>query len=342
MRRALELARRGAGHVAPNPMVGCVVVHEGRVLGEGFHARFGGPHAEVEALHQVTRRDLLPTATVYVTLEPCAHYGKTPPCADLLLREGVRRVVIANVDPNPLVGGQGLARLRAGGVEVVTGVLQAAAAQLNRRFFTRITEQRPYVVLKWAQTADGYLARADGSSRWISGALSRRWVHRWRTEEAAILVGAGTAVTDNPRLTARDWEGPSPLRVVIDRRGQLPDALHLLDGTVPTRCYTTAPQPADRPGVTYVALREGTPVVQQVLTDLHAAGVASLFVEGGARTLRTFFDAALWDEARVFTAPKTFGDGLPAPRPRGQLRREVAVGDDRLQWWVRDPPAETF
>ena len=330
MRRALDLARLGAGQVAPNPLVGCVVVRDGQILGEGWHQRFGGPHAEANAVGQHTHS--LAGATVYVTLEPCAHHGKTPPCADLLVAARVARVVVANPDPNPLVAGRGLARLQAAGIEVTTHVLAADGARLNRRFFTLMAEKRPYVVLKWAQTADGFLAPPDRRPRWISGPPARRLVHRWRTEEAAILVGGRTALNDNPRLTARHWSGPSPLRVVLDQRGDLPRTLHLFDGTVPTLCYTPQPPANPAPGVTYVPL-EANAATAQVLTDLGRRGVASLLVEGGAQTLHAFLESGCWDEARVFTAPVRFGDGVPAPRPAGAPRASVVLGPDRLQWF---------
>jgi diaminohydroxyphosphoribosylaminopyrimidine deaminase/5-amino-6-(5-phosphoribosylamino)uracil reductase len=216
MSRALELARLGFGKVSPNPMVGCIIVCEGKIIGEGFHQQYGGPHAEVNAIHSVKDKTLLKQSTVYVTLEPCAHYGKTPPCAKLLVEHLVKKVIISNVDPNPLVSGKGIEILRSAGIEVETGLLEQEGLELNKRFFKSIRENAPYIILKWAQTADGFIARDDFDSKWISNKISRKLVHKWRSEEDAILVGKNTAKYDNPTLNVRDWVGKDPLRIVID------------------------------------------------------------------------------------------------------------------------------
>ncbi|EMR01058.1 bifunctional diaminohydroxyphosphoribosylaminopyrimidine deaminase/5-amino-6-(5-phosphoribosylamino)uracil reductase RibD [Cesiribacter andamanensis] len=232
MQRALELARLGAGRVSPNPLVGCVVVHQERIIGEGWHRQWGGPHAEVNALESVADKALIAQSTVYVSLEPCNHWGKTPPCTDLLLQHTPRRVVICNADTNPRAAG-GLARLQEAGIEVATGLLAEEGRWLNRRFFTSVEKGRPHIILKWAQTADGYMARSDYSSKWISNPYARQLVHKWRSEEDAILVGSNTARHDNPRLTNRDWAPAQahalrqPLRVVVDRMLSLPEELHL-------------------------------------------------------------------------------------------------------------------
>ena len=213
MHRALELARNGAGKVSPNPMVGCVIVHNGTIIGEGWHQQFGGPHAEPNAIAAVNNQELLKDATLYVTLEPCAHFGKTPPCAHLIIEKQIPRVVVCNLDPNPLVAGKGIKLLKDAGIEVKTGILAQEGAFLNRRFFTYINHKRPFIILKWAETADGFVARENYDSKWISNALSRKLVHKWRTEEDAILVGKNTALYDNPQLTSRDWEGKNPISV---------------------------------------------------------------------------------------------------------------------------------
>ena len=245
MQRALDIARLGWGFVSPNPMVGCVIVKNDAVIAEGWHQRFGQAHAEVNALRTVPAGTDLANATAYVTLEPCSHYGKTPPCAQALINSGIGKVVVATTDPNPVVAGKGIALLKQAGTEVVTGVLEQQARWQNRRFFTSIAQQRPYVVLKWAQTADGFIARSNNSSKWISNWLSRRLVHQWRAKEDAILVGWKTAETDNPALSTRSWpssEAPakSPLPVVIDRYGKLDyEQLQLFKNGSPTLCYTT-------------------------------------------------------------------------------------------------------
>lgn len=329
MARALELAQLGMGQVSPNPMVGCVITYKGRIIGEGWHRKFGGPHAEVEAIRSVKETHLLPQSTVYVTLEPCAHHGKTPPCADLLVENKVKRVVMALQDPNPKVNGGGKARLEAAGITVDVGVMEEEARAQNRRFLTNMVQQRPYVILKWAQTADGFLARANGDSKWISHALSRQQVHRWRTEEDAILVGPNTVRLDNPALTVRDWTGEHPLRVVLDRKASLnPEDFQVFDGTVPTRWYTQADAPAPK-GVTQVTITEAG-FIAAVLNDLHAQGIGSVFVEGGAAILDAFMTADLWDEARIFGAPVTFGDGFAAPHPVGVTVEELSILDNTL------------
>lgn len=327
MRRALELAAWGVGRVSPNPLVGCVIVHEGRIIGSGYHRQYGGPHAEVNAVAAVREPRLLRKSTVYVTLEPCAHFGKTPPCADLLVKHKVKKVVMCNNDPNPLVAGRGLASLRAAGIEVVTGVLETEGRWLNRRFFTSFEKRRPYVILKWAQTTDGFIARENFDSKWISNAYSRQWVHKWRTEEDAILVGSNTALHDNPSLTARDWHGRNPVRVVLDREAKLSGDLHLLDGAVRTLCLTTQPL-ASRPNVDYLQPESFTPAA--ILEVLHQQKIQSVIVEGGSQVLRSFLESGLWDEARVFIAPLTFGAGIPAPPISAELISERDVMGDRV------------
>jgi len=238
MQRAMELARLGLGSVSPNPMVGCIVVYKDKIIGEGFHRQYGGPHAEVYAIDSVQKKELLSESTVYVSLEPCAHFGKTPPCADLLVASGVKKVVIANVDPNPQVAGKGIAILENAGIELQVGVMEKEGLELNRRFFKYISQKKPYVILKWAETADGFIARPDYSSKWISNEYSRKLVHKWRTEEDAVLVGKNTALHDNPMLNVRHWPGKNPLRIVLDRNLQLPQTLNLFSGNAQTVCYS--------------------------------------------------------------------------------------------------------
>ncbi|MBY0434284.1 MAG: bifunctional diaminohydroxyphosphoribosylaminopyrimidine deaminase/5-amino-6-(5-phosphoribosylamino)uracil reductase RibD, partial [Cyclobacteriaceae bacterium] len=237
MQRALELAQLGAGHVSPNPLVGCVIVLDGKIVGEGWHKKYGEAHAEINAINAVADKNSLREATVYVNLEPCSHHGKTPPCADRLIELGVKKVVIANLDTNPLVAGNGIKKLRESGAEVITGVLQKQGRELNRRFFTYVENKRPYIVLKWAQTVDGFIAHENYESKWISNEYSRQCVHRWRSEEEAVLVGTRTAQHDNPQLSVRDWSGRNPMRIVLDRFLRLSSALHLFDRSQPTLCY---------------------------------------------------------------------------------------------------------
>jgi diaminohydroxyphosphoribosylaminopyrimidine deaminase/5-amino-6-(5-phosphoribosylamino)uracil reductase len=322
MQRCLQLALNGASLVAPNPLVGAVLVHDGRIIGEGYHERFGEPHAEVNAINSVKPEDkhLIKSATLYVNLEPCSHFGKTPPCADRVIKEGIPKVVIANTDPNPLVSGNGINKLREAGCEVVTGVLQEEGEWLNRRFFIFQREKRPYIILKWAQSADGFFTKKRTEQHWITGDATRRLVHRWRTEEASILVGSGTAGYDNPRLDVRFWPGGAqPLRLVYDRHLQLPNDLHLFDKSVPTLVFTEMSK-KNRKNVEHVYQRN----------------IQSLIVEGGERTLTSFIEAGLWDEARVFTGKPFFSTGIHAPRISGDLIGEDTIGDDRL-YYFRNP-----
>jgi diaminohydroxyphosphoribosylaminopyrimidine deaminase/5-amino-6-(5-phosphoribosylamino)uracil reductase len=328
----LELALLGQGKVAPNPMVGCVVVHQDRIIGEGWHEQYGQAHAEVNAIRRVKELEVLAESTVYVNLEPCAHFGKTPPCADLLVQHRVKRVVVANQDPNPLVAGKGLAKLQAAGIEVSVGILAEEGRVLNKRFFTFMEQQRPYIVLKWAESSDNLIARSNYDSKWISSLLSRQRVHQWRTQEAAIMVGTQTALHDNPQLNARLWEGTQPLRLVIDRFLRLPQHLHLFDQSLPTWCYNTLKE--ERQGNLYWKKIAGKNLVAELLEDLYQNKIQSLLVEGGAALLSRFIEAGLWDEARVFQAQNTyFGEGIAAPRLQGFLLQSELLETDRLNYW---------
>ncbi len=335
MTRALELATLGRGFVSPNPLVGCVIVYDDRtgprIIGEGWHRRYGEAHAEVNAIKSVLAGDeaLLREATVYVTLEPCSHYGKTPPCADLLIEKQVRRVVVCNDDPNPLVAGRGLAKLRAAGITVETGILTEQGRELNRRFFTQIEQQRPYIVLKWAETLDDFMGGPGSQPVAISGSLAQRLVHRWRTEEDAIMVGTTTAHNDNPRLNVRLWNGRNPTRIVIDKAGQLPASLHIFDGSQQTLCYTYQPARTEGP-TAFIQLSEHDMLLPRIMTDLHKRGIQSVLVEGGAALLNSLIEAGLWDEMRVFRSPKMLNEGVKAPTVRGKLMRREMIGNDEL------------
>lgn len=330
MKRAIHLAQRGMGAVEPNPRVGCVIVYDGRIIGEGYHQEYGGPHAEVKAIASVAAEDTrhLPAATLYVTLEPCAHQGKTPPCANLIADNRLQRVVIAGLDPNPIVAGRGKALLEATGIQVDVGLLEAEARALNRPFFTRHEQHRPYVTLKWAQSADGFLGRV-GQRTSITGSLANRLTHQWRVEHQAILVGQQTAHLDNPRLTNYLWPGRAPLRLVWDPDGQLPDNLNLWDGSAPTWVLTHRPATRHPNALTHVLPAVNwADNLQQILQEHH---VQALLVEGGAKTLHSFLSAGWWDEYRVWTAPIYLGEGVEAPAFPHPPAYQSTIGTDILK-----------
>ncbi|MBL7859084.1 MAG: bifunctional diaminohydroxyphosphoribosylaminopyrimidine deaminase/5-amino-6-(5-phosphoribosylamino)uracil reductase RibD [Cyclobacteriaceae bacterium] len=330
MQRAFELALLGRGYVSPNPLVGCVVVHDNTIIGEGWHKKYGEAHAEVNAINAVRDKEKLAASTVYVNLEPCSHTGKTPPCADLLIRQGIKKVVIANVDPNPLVAGGGIKKLRDAGIDVISGILEKQGHELNKRFFTFMVKQRPYIILKWAETADGFVARENFDSKWISNDFSRQLVHQWRTEEDAILVGARTALHDNPQLNVRDWTGRNPVRVVIDRFLKLPENLHLFDHQQKTIYYNVLKH-EEHPNLSLIRVDEEN-FVQNVVHDLYKKKIQSVIVEGGATTLRMFIETNCWDEARIFTSAKTFGKGIRAPSIHGRVYQHHNIGNDVLRF----------
>jgi len=327
MQRCLQLAELGRGAVAPNPMVGAVLVHEGRIIGEGYHKEYGGPHAEVVCLGSVGEndRELIPSSVLYVSLEPCAHFGKTPPCADLVIREKIGRVVVGCRDPFPLVAGKGIEKLRAAGVEVTTDVLANECRYLNRRFFTFHTQHRPYIVLKWAASADGFIGK-NGSRTAISNALTNRLVHKWRSTEMSILVGTNTAIIDNPRLTARLWPGRQPMRLVIDRELRLPRDLELFSGESNTVVFNRLKHDIeleDTRSTRYYQLADDSSTVNQLLIALQQMGVQSVLVEGGRTLLQSFIEEGAWDEARVIrNNTLSLGEGIPAPLLTGAVLHE--------------------
>ncbi len=330
MQRAMELAQLGIGEVSPNPRVGCVIVHDNKIIGEGWHQKFGEAHAEVNAINSVQDKSLLKESTVYVNLEPCSHFGKTPPCVDLLIKHQVKKVVIANTDTNPLVAGQGIKKLKDASVEVAIGVLDKEGRELNKRFFTFIEKQRPFIILKWAQTEDGFIAQKNFESKWISSLLSRQLVHRWRSEEDAVLVGTRTAAHDNPSLTVRDWTGRNPTRIVIDRFLRLNNHLHLFNRKEKTICYNVLKH-EEHQNLLLVRIDEND-FLQELIHDLFKKNIQSVIVEGGAQTLQLFIESKLWDEARVFTSPRTFGEGIEAPAFHGKLGIQKNIDSDRLEF----------
>ncbi len=339
MRRALELARLGFGNVSHNPMVGCVVVAENRIIGEGWHRKYGGPHAEVNALESVTDQSLLSKATVYVNLEPCSHFGKTPPCADKLVQVGVKRVVVSNRDTHPLVSGKGIEKLRAAGIAITEGILEKEGRYLNRRFFTTVEQGIPFIILKWAESSDGYIAQEGTAPVWISSVLSRQRVHQWRSGEDGVLIGATTAEVDNPRLNVRDWTGRNPKRIVIDRSLRLGETLNIFDGSQPTLCYNLK-RSAEQANLTLIKL-SGENFIPDLLHDLKQRNLGSIIVEGGAQTLNAFIAGGWWHEARIFRAKKSLGSGIAAPVLRGNRICEDELSDDRLTVLINPSPAKT-
>ena len=355
MWRCLELARLGGGYTAPNPMVGAVLVYEDRVIGEGYHQVYGQAHAEVNCVNSVAAEDvpLISRSTLYVSLEPCAHFGKTPPCADLVIRMRIPKVVVGCRDPFPQVNGKGIEKLLAAGVEVSVGVLEAECKELNRRFFTFNTLHRPYIVLKWAQSANGRIAGATlghvsggsgvlsagrvgaaglasgvGERVFISNEYTNRLVHKWRSEEAAILVGTRTALADDPSLTVRLWSGPDPIRLVIDKELTLPASLKLFDGSVRTIVFNMVKHDEGEK-LSYYQLANDSSLVHQVCQALYQLKIQSVLVEGGAHLLQSFIDEGYWDEARVITNNELeLPGGLPAPVLSEFGGRGVGVGGE--------------
>jgi len=333
MQRCLQLAMRAEGLTSPNPMVGALLVVDGRIIAEGYHHKAGLPHAEPNAINQVDDAELLKKATLYVSLEPCSHYGKTPPCCELIIRKHIPKVVIATLDPNPLVAGRGVRMLRDAGIEVVTGVLEDEARYLNRRFLTFQLHHRPYVILKWAQTADGFIdirrsEKGSGPLK-ISNAITKTLNHQMRTTEDAIMVATTTAMLDDPHLTVTKWSGNNPLRVLLDRTLRVPVESRIFDDAAKTLVFTE--QSADsplriiKPNIEYCNIDFCNNIVTQVLHALYERQVLSIIIEGGSRWLQTVIDSGLWDEAHVETGAVTIGDGVEAPqiKPNGSLGVKV-------------------
>lgn len=323
MNRCLELARLGIGKVSPNPMVGSVIVSDDRIIGEGYHHKIGEAHAEVNAIASVTDKSLLKKSTIYINLEPCVHYGRTPPCTDLILDSGIPRVVIAMTDPNPKTCGKGIEKLKAHGVDVKTGVLEKEALWLNRRFVTYFKKHRPYIILKWAETKDGFIdvnrsKQKPSQPTWITNKYGKALVHKWRTEEDAFMVGTHTAIMDNPQLTVREWTGRNPLRVSVDFDDNFPKDLKILDGTTPSLIFTGKTKPVSPQNVKKVRIQNRIDNLDEILNHLYKQNIQSIVVEGGARLLHSFISKGLWDEARIFTGDYTFKEGVKAPEIKGK------------------------
>lgn len=341
MQRCLDLAVLGAGKTSPNPMVGAVIVNNDKIIGEGYTSPYGGPHAEVNAIQSVIDRygekskDLFKESTIYVSLEPCAHFGKTPPCADLIVSKGFKRAVIACQDPYAKVNGLGIQKLKNAGIEVELGILEEKAKWVNRRFFTRLKEFRPYVILKWAETADGYFAPLENVQRWISNKASKQLVHKWRTEEDAVLVGKGTAKADNPSLTVREWKGRNPKRILIDKNLEITSDFNLYNTEAETLIFNA--EITDwRANIKLIALENfDLYLPQQILYQLYLMDVQSVIIEGGKKTLDMFIEAGLWDEARVFRSNEKWEEGVVSPKISGKMIDHIKVGTDSLLVFIK-------
>lgn len=337
MERCIELAQLGAGNVSPNPMVGAVIVYEGKIIGEGYHKKYGNAHAEVNAIHAVLEcygdeaEKMLKNSTVFVSLEPCAHFGKTPPCADLIIRYGIPHVVIGSPDPFSEVNGKGISKLKNAGIRVTENILRAKCDFLNRRFFTRVRQQRPYIILKWAQTADYYFAPEDNSQKWISSKTAKLLSHKWRSEEDAILVGKKTAATDNPQLNVREWTGRNPVRIIIDRYLDLPINLHMFDGTQETIIFNSVKTETTQ-NIKFLEVEDFDHYLPQLICyQLYLLDIQSLIIEGGAKTLELFINSGLWDEARIFTSSDYWNKGIKAPEISGTEIEQIKVETDQLR-----------
>ncbi|MCB0401959.1 MAG: bifunctional diaminohydroxyphosphoribosylaminopyrimidine deaminase/5-amino-6-(5-phosphoribosylamino)uracil reductase RibD [Flavobacteriales bacterium] len=337
MSQCIALAQKGMGDVAPNPMVGCVIVHQNKIIGQGYHERYGEAHAEVNAIRSVEDSSLLNDSTLYVSLEPCAHYGKTPPCSDLIIEKKIPRVVIGCIDSYAEVAGKGIQNMMMAGIDVRVGILEKKALELNKRFFTFHAKKRPYITLKWAQTQDGFIdvdrSQNTQQDNWITSPTSKKLVHQWRSEEQAILIGTNTALNDNPQLTVREVEGKNPLRIVIDLSLRLPGTLHVFDGSTPT-WIVNGIRNESQPNLEYVKIDPEKELIPQLLHLLYEHNILSLFVEGGATLLQAFLDADLWDEAKVFTGEISFGNGLPAPIIEQPPFQALQFDSDRLNIYV--------
>jgi len=322
MERAIELASLAAGNTSPNPLVGAVIVHENKIIGEGYHTRAGEAHAEVIAIGSVKDKNLLKKATMYVNLEPCSHHGRTPPCAKRIIDEEILRVVIGSIDPSTKVSGRGISMLRDAGVEVSTGILEAESRELNKRFFTYHEKGRPYIIIKWAQSSDGYIDRLrlnnEKGPNWITGMEERILVHKWRSEEDAILIGDKTVCNDDPALDIRLWGGKNPQRFVLSDSSQLPSGLKIFRGEPPTIILSLRTERGSV-GAEYISLTSRETALGEIMSFMHEAEIQSVIIEGGYEVLSQFIDAGLWDEARVFKGEIIFHDGLKAPVIEGEV-----------------------
>jgi diaminohydroxyphosphoribosylaminopyrimidine deaminase/5-amino-6-(5-phosphoribosylamino)uracil reductase len=338
MQRCIELAQKGIGSARPNPSVGCVIVHENKIIGEGYTSAYGGPHAEVNAIRAVRKKKMLEESTLYVTLEPCAHYGKTPPCADAIIAHKIPKVVIGCLDTHSLVSGKGIARLKNAGLSVTVGVLEHECKEQHKRFFTIQNEKRPYIVLKWAETRDGFIApqtKEKNRPVWISNEVSKQLVHKWRSEEQAILVGTNTAIADNPKLDVRSWRGNNPVRILLDRNLRSPLDSNLLDGSVQTIVFTAVRKEnfISKKNLIYRQIDFSKNRELQICKTLAKENIQSVLVEGGREVLQSFINAGLWDEARVFIGDVDFKKGVLAPKLNETMTTEFKIKNTLLKFY---------
>ena len=330
MQKCLELSLKGIGYVTPNPMVGSVIVYKGRVIGEGYHKNYGSDHAEVNAINSVEDKSLLQESTIYINLEPCSHFGKTPPCCNIIIEHKIPKVVVGCIDSFSEVAGKGIAKMKKEGIEVVVGVLEKESRELNRRFFTFHEKNRPYVILKWAESKDGYIApKNQTESFWMTSSESKKLAHQWRITEDAILVGRITAQKDNPSLTAREVQGENPIRIVIDKDLKLSSNLNLFDSAARTIIFNTIKTKAI--GNNYFIKINFNNLIKNILQELHKQKIQSVIIEGGATTLQSFIKEKLWDETRIFTTNKELNDGVKSPNIEGEILFETVLEGDKLE-----------
>lgn len=337
--RCIELAKNGLGTTYPNPMVGSVIVYNNEIIGEGWHRKAGEAHAEVNAIHSVKDPSLLSKATIYVSLEPCSHYGKTPPCCDLILKHKIPNVVIGTVDPHSKVAGGGIKRLEENGVHVTVGVLEKECQELNKRFFTFHNKKRPYIVLKWAESLDGFIAPLTKEKKapvWISNVFSRQLVHQWRSEEQAILVGTNTVLEDNPKLDVRDWSGTNPIRIVLDRTGKIAKEHFVRDEKTKTIIITELENLIATENCIYENAIFDIKLTKTIVAILYKYGIQSVFIEGGKQTLQSFIDDNLWDEARVFMGNVHLEKGIEKPVLNGVYQTKDIKNDQLKLYFNHD------
>lgn len=339
MQRALQLAKNGLGTTYPNPLVGSVIVHDGKIIGEGWHKKAGEPHAEVNAVNSVKDKSLLKEATIYVTLEPCSHFGKTPPCCDLIIANEIPTVVLGTVDPFAKVAGTGIQKLKDSGKNVIVGVLEKECQELNKRFFTFHQKKRPYVILKWAESNDGYIApdkilrQAQNDNRpvWITNKYSRQLVHKWRTEEQAILVGTQTVLDDNPMLDARDFFGNNPIRIAIDRNNKIPEDFNIKNGKEKTLVFLDSIFLTENSKYSQKKAIFDTHFLKNLVSELFKENIQSVIIEGGSKTLSSFINENLWDEARVFIGNTNVTTGIKAPEFKVENFESFHIMEDELK-----------
>ncbi len=339
IKRCIELAKNGLGTTYPNPLVGCVIIFENTIIGEGWHKKSGASHAEVIAIESVQNKELLSSSTLYVSLEPCSHFGKTPPCADLILKYKIPNVVIGTVDPNSKVAGKGIQKLKDSGVNVSFGILEKVGNELNKRFFTFHRKNRPYIILKWAESADGFISPKNKTEQkpvWISNEYSRQLVHKWRSEEQAILVGTQTIIDDNPSLTVRDWVGKNPIRVVIDKENAIDLSSNVFDNQAKTIVFSNKEVTSNSDKIQTIKIDFDTNSTQEIVKKLYNNNIQSIIIEGGRKTLQSFIDTNLWDEARVFIGEINLKEGTKAPELNRKINLKVVLKKDTLLLYRND------